>query len=159
MPATRIAPSMRALVDCLASTAAASSRYIARWVRPVLLASSVWVQPRTALAALSFAARATRFASAERREDWRFVGFFIALAETKIPGGCPPGIGDFMPRSGDQGRKSLWTRSVKAQLFSSLTAHVPVSQRVGSPKPALAGTTPPVKLALLRFWYIASTPR
>ena len=40
------------------------------------------------------------------------------LPTKKIPGGGPPGIAEFIPRSDDQGRKSLCMRMVTTQLFS-----------------------------------------
>ena len=52
----------------------------------------------------------------ESERDLQFRGRRATL-KRKIPGGRPPGISDFTPRSSDQGRKSLCIRTLTVQTF------------------------------------------
>ena len=54
----------------------------------------------------------------------------LRLPQRKIPGGGPPGISDFTPRSDDQGRKSLCMRTLSAPAYS----RVPSIERPAPPK-------------------------
>src|SRR5262249_29905191 len=99
-------------------------------VTAVRLASSVWLQPSTALPALISAANCTRSDISRSVDGARLPRFDMAGCSKRKPRRVePPGFSISRPRSADRGhgRKLYWTRRSPAQIWVFATLNVPLT--------------------------------